>query len=57
MRILKKGRILHVRAKFIFEVSKNQSEVHNLPVYYRTIFISFLKRALSLYDKDYFDRI
>ncbi|ADQ08189.1 CRISPR-associated protein Cas6 [Caldicellulosiruptor hydrothermalis 108] len=46
-----------MRAKFIFEVSENQSEVHNLPVYYRTIFMSFLKRALSLYDKDYFNRI
>ncbi|ADL41485.1 CRISPR-associated protein Cas6 [Caldicellulosiruptor obsidiansis OB47] len=46
-----------MRAKFIFEVSESQSELHNLPVYYRTVFMSFLKRALSLYNKDYFDRI
>ena len=46
-----------MRAKFIFEVSESQNELHNLPVYYRTVFMSFLKRALSLYNKDYFDRI
>ncbi len=46
-----------MRAKFIFEVLGKQSEVHSLPVYYRTIFMSFLKRALSLYDKNYFNRI
>jgi len=57
MQIIKIGGILHMRAKFIFEVSESQSELHNLPVYYRTVFMSFLKRALSLYNKDYFDRI
>ncbi|ADQ47257.1 CRISPR-associated protein Cas6 [Caldicellulosiruptor kronotskyensis 2002] len=46
-----------MRAKFIFKVIENQSEGHSLPVYYRTIFMSFLKSALSLYDKDYFNRI
>jgi len=57
MQIIIIGGILYMRAKFIFEVNESQSELHNLPVYYRTVFMSFLKRALSLYNKDYFDRI
>lgn len=46
-----------MRAKFIFEVSEKQGQVHELPIYYRTIFMSFLKRALSLYNQEYFNRL
>ncbi|WAM36143.1 CRISPR-associated endoribonuclease Cas6 [Caldicellulosiruptor acetigenus] len=46
-----------MRAKFIFEVSEKQGQVHELPIYYRAIFMSFLKRALSLYNQEYFNRL
>ncbi|WPX08953.1 CRISPR-associated endoribonuclease Cas6 [Anaerocellum danielii] len=46
-----------MRAKFIFEVHNSQSETKELPVYYRTLFMSFLKKALSLHNEDYFRRL
>ncbi|WAM31481.1 CRISPR-associated endoribonuclease Cas6 [Caldicellulosiruptor naganoensis] len=46
-----------MRAKFIFEVHNIQQETKELPVYYRTLFMGFLKKALSLYNEDYFNKL
>jgi len=55
--LLKKERLFEMRAKFIFEVHNGFNETKELPVYYRTLFMAFLKKALSSYNEEYFKRL
>lgn len=46
-----------MRAKFIFEIANPKTEIFELPIYYRTLFMSFIKKALSTYNQEYFKRL
>lgn len=41
----------------MFEMANTQGESFEMPIHYRTIFMSFLKKALSSYNKEYFDKL
>ncbi|ERM91452.1 CRISPR-associated protein Cas6 [Caldanaerobacter subterraneus subsp. yonseiensis KB-1] len=46
-----------MRAKFIFEIINPKTEIFELPIYYRTFFMSFIKEALSEYNQEYFKKL
>ncbi len=48
---------IYLRAKFIFEIANPKTEIFELPIYYRTLFMSFLKNALSEYNQEYFKKL
>lgn len=46
-----------MRAKFVFKTNESFNKEKALPVYYRTLFMAFLKKALSSYNEEYFERL